>query len=456
MKFVELTKQRFESNLSQLAIVIRGNKFTYGDILTAWNGWNKKLTELNVTHQSVVMVRGEFDSNSIGLMLAIIQKSATYVPISKVVKSIERFQDIAEVTHYFDLEQDTFRSLEKEPENPLYKRLHSTEKPGLILFSSGTTGEPKASLHNVSYMLEKYEAKGKRFRSIAFLLFDHIGGFNTVLYCISNMGTIVVPQNRSPNEVLELIQEYKVEVLPTSPSFINMLLVSGQANEYDISSLKVVTYGTEPMPEATLKSFNKKFPQIRMKQTYGLSEVGILKTKSKDSSSLWMKVGDGKDHKIEVRDGILWIKSKMSMLGYLNADSPFDENGWFNTQDQVEVEGEYMKILGRTTDLINVGGEKVYPSEVESVILEVDGVKEAVVRGEKNHLMGSVVVCYVDSDNRYEKSELKKMIKMACKERLEKFKRPVKINVTNSSFYSDRFKKITSDLDTDSKTTGTS
>jgi long-chain acyl-CoA synthetase len=67
-------------------------------------------------------------------------------------------------------------------------------------------------------------------------------------------------------------------------------------------------------------------------------------------------------------DGLLEIKAKSAMRGYLNAESPFTPDGWFKTGDAVEVDGEYIKILGRKSELINVGGEKVYPAEVESVI----------------------------------------------------------------------------------------
>ena len=94
-------------------------------------------------------------------------------------------------------------------------------------------------------------------------------------------------------------------------------------------------------------------------------------------------------------DDILWIKSSYAMVGYLNADSGFDEAGWFNTQDKVEVDGEYFRILGRVTDLINVGGQKVYPAEVESVILEMEDIQDVAIYGESHSLLGQIVVAKV-------------------------------------------------------------
>ena len=134
------------------------------------------------------------------------------------------------------------------------------------------------------------------------------------------------------------------------------------------------------MPASTLAAIREALPRVRFKQTYGLSELGILPTQSRDSGSLWLKLGNaGFEHKIV--DGILWLKSDTAMLGYLNAPSPFDQDGWFNTQDLVEVDGDYVRILGRKSELINVGGEKVHPTEIENVLLQLDNVRDVTVCG---------------------------------------------------------------------------
>ena len=93
-----------------------------------------------------------------------------------------------------------------------------------------------------------------------------------------------------------------------------------------------------------------------------------------------------------MREGLLEIRAESSMLGYLNAPSPFTDDGWFMTGDAVEQQGEYFRILGRASDLINVGGRKVYPAEVEAVIAEVENVKDVSVAGEAHPFTGQVVV----------------------------------------------------------------
>ena len=195
------------------------------------------------------------------------------------------------------------------------------------------------------------------------------------------------------------------------------------------------------MPETTLRRFHDLFPEVQLKQTYGLSELGILRSKSKGSDSLWVKVG-GEDFQTRVIDGLLEIKAKSAMLGYLNAPSPFTDDGWFKTGDSVLTDGEYIKILGRQSEIINVGGEKVYPTEVESVIHEIDNIAEVTVFGKKNAITGNIVCAKIRLENPTDAKDFVKMVKKFCRSRLQAFKVPVKIELVEQKQYSKRFKKI--------------
>ena len=221
----------------------------------------------------------------------------------------------------------------------------------------------------------------------------------------------------------------------------SMILISKAYESFDIDSLKIATYGTETMLESTLKTFNKLFPDIVLKQTYGLSELGILRSKSKSNDSLWVKVG-GEDYDIKVKDGVLFIKAKTAMMGYLNAPSPFDEEGWFNTQDKVLEEDGWIKILGRETDIINVGGQKVYPAEVESVLTEIENIDSASVYGVENVLLGFVVGAKISLSKEEDLKEVKKRVRKYCRAKMESFKVPVHIELIDAAMVSARFKKI--------------
>ena len=171
-----------------------------------------------------------------------------------------------------------------------------------------------------------------------------------------------------------------------------MLLFSEGYKLYNLSSLKLITFGTEPMQDSLLKKLKKIFPKIYFKQTYGLSEIGIMRTKDKSNGSLYVKVG-GEDYKIKIIRNYLYVKSKTNMVGYLNEEQPFDSDGWMNTGDRVIKEKNgYIKILGRDSDLINIGGEKTYPQEIEEVILKNKHVLDTRVYAEKHEIFGTYII----------------------------------------------------------------
>ncbi len=428
-----------EENKDNIAIVTDDIEYSYKELLQYYEKYMLELSD--IPECSVFAVRGKFTVKTIGLMMAMINRKSIYVPIAKEVVDVDFCLETAQCEYFIDMEDEKIQDLSCEVSHPILLDLKEKGLPGIVFFSSGTTGVPKAAVHDLMPYIHRFEERGKTLRSMAFLLFDHMGGFNTVMHSISNGGFMVTLSQQTPDEVCRVIEKYKLELLPTSPTFLNMLLMGRYYEKYDLSSLRIISYGTEPMPESTLNRLHNLFPEITLKQTYGLTELGVMRTKSRSSNSLWVKLGGDEHHQTKVVDGILYIKSDMSMLGYLNAEAPFDEEGWYNTGDKVEVDGDYFLIKGRDSELINVGGEKVYPAEVESVLLEIEGIQDVAVVGMPNPIMGQVVQANVYPEDGVDTVELTKIIKVVCKEKLEKFKRPMKIKFSETSFQSARFKK---------------
>jgi acyl-CoA synthetase (AMP-forming)/AMP-acid ligase II len=296
-------------------------------------------------------------------------------------------------------------------------------------------------VHDFAQLLEKFRTRRPALRAVNFLLFEHIGGLNTLLHTLSNGGTVISLRDRGPDAVCAAIERHRAELLPTSPTFLNLLLLSEAHRRHDLSSLRLISYGTEPMPPSTLTRLRAAFPGVQLLQTYGLAELGILRSRSRSNDSLWVKVG-GEGFETRVVDGMLEIKAQSAMLGYLNAPSPFTGDGWFQTGDAVEVDGEYLRILGRKSELINVGGEKVYPAEVEGVIQEVANVEEATVFAEKNPLTGNIVCARVKLAQPEEPAQVALRIRRHCRDRLEKYKVPVRVMVVEDELHGDRFKKV--------------
>jgi acyl-coenzyme A synthetase/AMP-(fatty) acid ligase len=139
---------------------------------------------------------------------------------------------------------------------------------------------------------------------------------------------------------------------------------------------------------------------------------------------------------------VLHIRSESTILGYLNAPSPVDEQGWYCTGDLVDVDGEWIRFRGRASDRINVGGEKVSPTEVEQVILELDIVREVVVRGEANPLLGQIVTAQVVLAADLDEREAARTVRTHCRSRLAAYKVPVKIDFVAGRLTSDRQKAL--------------
>ena len=435
------------------AIIREGEITSYADLIAALPVVAAHLDQFGIQGGQRVVVIGDFGTLSTAVILELIRRRSVIVPMTSVTAkrrdvlfplcAADWVIDVGTASSAADLAIERLASATAaNAEHELLLEVAKRDVPGLVLFTSGSTGEPKAVVHDFSLLLEKFRKPGRPLRTVNFLLFDHWGGLNTLLHTLTSGGVVVCPQSRNPEHICGLIEAHRLELLPASPSFLNMLLVSGAHKRHDLSSLRVITYGAEPMPETTLARMNRELPGIDFRQTYGLIELGVLRAKSASNDSLLVKIG-GEGYDIRVVDGMLEIKATSSMLGYLNAASPFTDDGYFRTGDRVEQHGDYVRILGRESEQINVGGEKVFPTEVETVLLECPVVVDAVVYPESHPLSGKIVCADVvrvasDADD----AATRVVIRKYCNERLESYKVPVKIRFVEGPLTGDRQKRV--------------
>lgn len=443
--FIDFLVERFRAHASADAIIWRDQRTSYAALADAVADWTERLDRAKVPAGAVVSLEADFSPSAVALLLALIDRRAIVVPLTSSVEMKKpEFREIAEVEIVATVngaDAVQFVPTGTHARHEFIHTLRARGNPGLVLFSSGSTGRSKASVHDFAPLLEKFRVVRHAKRAITFLLFDHIGGVNTLLYTLSNAGCVITTEDRSPDAVCVAVARHRAQLLPTSPTFLNLLLLSEAHHRHDLSSLELVTYGTEVMPESTLQRFHALFPAIQLLQTYGLSEVGILRSKSRSSDSLWVKVG-GEGFETRVVDGMLEIRAQSAMLGYLNAASPFTDDGWFKTGDAVEVDGEYLKILGRKSEMINVGGEKVYPAEVESVLQLMEGVEDVAVTGEPHPITGQIVTARVKISTDESLPEFRSRMRDWLGERLPRFKIPQKVELVGDTMHGPRFKKM--------------
>lgn len=423
-----------------------GAHHSFAELGAAVKQAQEQIAMAAIPRGACVALLGDYSLEAIAAFIALHLNGNILAPMTALPEE-EQQQRLTEahVEWILSVEDNAIRQLSPDGELPaMLVDLQSAGHSGLILFSSGSTGRPKAMVHDLQELMAVYRDKRPRaLTMLVFLLFDHIGGLNTLLNGLATGAHLVVPISRDPEEVAALIASERVRILPASPTFLNLLLLSGAAERHDLSSLRIITYGTEPMPESLLGKLKDAFPRTKLLQTFGTSETGISQTVSRSSSSLEMKIDDP-NTEFKVVEGELWLRSKTQIRGYLNASMErFTPDGWFRTGDQVELTDDgYLRILGRDSEIINVGGEKVMPAEVESVLLEIPEVRDCIVFGKSNPITGQVVAAEVVSAEGHQTRELTRAIKRHCRARMAPYKVPVYIEVVDALQDTGRFKKL--------------
>jgi acyl-CoA synthetase (AMP-forming)/AMP-acid ligase II len=434
---------RFDDAPGRPAIVWRDQTTTYGELRAHVEQSGRQLQALGCAG-AVVCLAADFSPAAIGLLIALWRSNNTVALMTN--RNAEQGQELAALTQaqwLVECDGDGPARWQRRPAtatHPLLRQLTQEGEPGLVIFSSGTTGQPKASVHRVLPLLRRHTRPKRCLTSIAFLLFDHIGGLNALCYVLFNGGKLVIPASRQPFDVARAIAAHRVQALTTSPTFINLLLLSGAARQHDLRSLEVINYSSEPMPDSALQALHRLLPDTRLSQSYGLTETGVIPARSESSRSTRLALGDA-GCQVRIVDGMLEIKSNTTMLGYINAASPFTDDGYFKTGDMAVRDGEFYRILGRRSDLINVGGQKVFPSEIENVLRTLPNVADVVVGHEKHAIAGNLIKATFTLSSPEPLDQFKARLYQRCGELLEPFQIPRKVLLATAPLHTERFKK---------------
>ena len=150
-----------------------------------------------------------------------------------------------------------------------------------MLFSTGTTGRPKAILHNFENFIERFRTPRQAYRTLNFLMFDHIGGINTLFHTLFNKGLVVTTKSRQVSEILEILKLFQIEVLPTTPTFLRLMLLSGLIPDQISKSLRIISYGTERMDQTTLDQLCALLPDVDSGRPMACLRLGSLGSKAK-------------------------------------------------------------------------------------------------------------------------------------------------------------------------------
>lgn len=429
----------FEINKEALFLSNEKTTWTYANLLEAVQECHAELEGLK---PGICLVESDYTLKGVAWLIAGLSNDWTMVPVvSENDEIINTRIKISAATHRVSVKSDWQLKLIAD-RSDMSEIGNEGSPPSVILFSSGSTGEPKAMCKEFDIDLSDADVtKKKPINMGLLLLFDHIGGLNTLISGIKKAAHLVAPLERNPRTMAELIEKHSVRVLPCSPTFLNMMCLDGIFEDYGLKSLRLVTYGTERMPDGLLSRLAGYLPRTKFLQTFGTSETGIVKTKSLSSSSTFLTIDDPSvDWKVV--DNELWLKTKTQISGYMNVDEQAISDGWFKTGDLIEMRDDiYFKIIGRKKEVINVGGQKVLPAEIEDLLMTLGQVIDCTAFSVPNGITGQAVGVKIVPERDADLKALKKGIRHICRMHLENFKVPVKIIFESEVKHTDRFKK---------------
>ncbi len=442
---VSKLKDLFLKRGNRLFLIHGDQEVTYGEFTSHWEHAAEESRRAGIQPFEPIAILSDYSPEALAHFFALAENRNIVVPIANHSdEETKKRLDVAKCRWTWS-SQNSFQKNETHRSyrhHRLYRQLTDENRPGLVLFSSGTAGEPKAMLHDQDRLLTRYPPKPEKdLRQLLFLFFDHIGGFDTLFRAIANGSTLVIPKDRSPESVARLIATHQITILPTTPTFLNLILLHQLNETYDLSSLKVIAFGAEPMPTSLLNRLREAFPKVDFQQKFGTSETGAVQVISAVNDEIAFKI---MDHTVEakIEEGELYLKSSSSVLGYLNHPDPFTDDRWFPTGDLVEEQAEgAIRILGRKTEIINVGGNKVHPIEIEDVLLNHHAVIDARVYGKANTLTGQWVEAEVILDPDRETVPSKLDLKKHCSDSLDAYKVPAKIHFVDQVSQTANFKK---------------
>ncbi|WP_345852201.1 AMP-binding protein [Shewanella algae] len=302
---------------------------------------------------------------------------------------------------------------------------------GYILATSGTTGTPKLASYTLSSLTataQKNIARGAEF--IWGLSYDinRFAGLQVYLQVVVAGSTLVIPsKNETIDSLVQLYIDKRVNSVSATPSFWRKVLM---VPSHKSVPLKRITLGGEISNQSILNALSNSFPNASIIHIYASTEAGVgfaVKDKREGFPIHFLTEDTDLACQLKVENCLLWIKSQHGCSNFVKGELEVDLDGFINTGDLVEVNGERVLFLGRESGSINVGGNKVMPEKVEAVLESSPLVLMANVFAKKNPVLGALVsveVVLTEQGEALSSKELKAELINYCRDKLEAFEIP--------------------------------
>ena len=338
--------------------------------------------------------------------------------------------------------EDLIASASASPPRPFAR---NTGAAKIVIHTSGTTGTPKGAARNASAAglgtLANLIARVPYRRDDVIFCpapMFHSFGLATFTFGAALGATLVLPERFDPEGSLEWIDKYKATAASFVPVMMRRIVSLDEEvkNRYDLSSLRIVMASGSVLSDDLRRAASELFGEV-LYDLYGSTEIGWVAIATPDDMKSKPKtVGmpvEGIDVAVFSNDGQLlpanqtgelFVKSSILFEGYTSGETKDERNGYMAIGDFGKLDDDgYLFVESRTDEMVVVGGENVYPIEVEQVIEGVDGVNEVTVLGVADEEYGEVLAAFVvgtaDVDS----------IEQTCKAELASYKVPKRIEV---------------------------
>ncbi len=317
----------------------------------------------------------------------------------------------------------------------------------VLIMSSGTTGVPKLAQHSIDSLLGRIRPPKADQPRQKWLLTYHpstYGGLQVLLSSLITGAELVTTSNPTVASLCEAALTYRPSHISGTPTFWRSFLLTLGPRASTLQ-LEQITLGGEIADAHILKALRETYPAASISHIYASTEAGALFSVRDGLAGFpaaWLETGiDGIG--LRIREGVLQVKSPRGMKRYVvRAAVPvLTEDGWLMTGDLVEQVGDRVYFSGRQDTMLNVGGAKVRPEEVEQVLFSLPEIADARVYGVRNPITGVVLAVDIVAQPGQDLASLKVTLPANLRARLESYKVPRIFNFVSSIAVSEAGKK---------------
>jgi o-succinylbenzoate---CoA ligase len=417
------------------AIIADERAITFSELSALAASFERWIDAEGVHRGSVLAVHGRSSPEYVALLVAALRLGVIFAPLSTrlpTALATTQARDIgaARIIDPREIAASLLSTLSPPDRSWDQPARWLLDAPSTAVYTSGSTGRPRAAVHSVRNHLISAEGSRKNIsldrggRWLLSLPMYHVGGLAIVFRCLLSGASIVI----SERDADDAIEAHGITHASFVPTQLQRILASSDAN---LRSLRAVLLGGSQIPAPLIDRALEAGVPIHT--SYGLTEMAsqVSTTRPGASSEELRTAGfvlPGREVKIDA-DGRIKVRGGTRFLGFAEGsivdtplDSPFDTEGWYTTGDVGRFdEWNRLVVLGRGDQVFISGGENIHPAQIEKALLELSGVRDAVVVPLEDAEFGFRPVAFIDSAANYDLESVRRSLS----EKLPRFMLPV-------------------------------